>query len=1385
MFTAGKSSIDHREGHPAHADLLLLGLAVPPQEIIAGQVRTLLRRKHSASGPMSNEIQEERKMRHQVERFLVCAILLSSFPALAQFSQQGPKLVGIGAVGTAQQGSSVSLSADGNTAIVGGPGDNGGAGAAWVWTRSGGVWTQQGPKLVGSGGVVISQQPPFGPIQVQQGSSVSISADGNTAIVGGPGDNGYVGAVWVWTRNGGVWTQQGAKLVGSGAVGLSQQGHSVSLSADGNTAIVGGSGDNGGGYGNFGAVWIWARSGGVWTQQGAKLVGSGAVGWNGGLAGQGSSVSLSADGNTAVVGGPTDNQASWGGAAIGAAWIWTRSGGVWTQQGTKLVGSGVDITWGARQGSSVSLSADGNTAIVGGPTDPVWGAAWVWTRSGGIWTQQGAKRQGSAFGQGNSVSLSATGNTAIVGAPTGASAGSGYPGAALVWTRSGNVWTLQGNNLVGSGAVGSAQQGGSVSLSADGNTAIVGGVADNGGAGAVWVFAVPPPEPNWVLKSPSNSPPGHFVHTMAYDAARGQVVLFGGASNGIGNDTWVWDGVNWIQKNPATSPPPRWFHVMTYDAARGQVVLFGGSDSANVLYSDTWVWDGTSWTQKSPVNHPPARNMHAMAYDAAHEQVVLFGGGAGSLYNDTWVWDGTNWTQSSPSNSPPPRDMHAMAYDATRGQVVLFGGYNAIGNGDVSDTWVWDGTNWTQKSPASSPSPRLGHVMAYDATRGQVVLFGGSDHNNVQYNNTWVWDGTNWTQKSPANSPPPRGGSAMTYDSTRGQVVLFGGVNNSAGVLLNDTWVWGSPSPSGTISVTTNLAAASFTITGPAVTFYGIPVLPPGTSGGPHIYRNAPAGTYTITYDAVNCYSTPPSETKTLTDGGVLTFSDGTYQGRATIAVSVQPAGATTATFSINPPVPGLLGNPPYPRVANNVWPQSYTVNFNPVPGFTTPTAQTSAPNSSCQLTFLGTYVQTVSAGTSTLTVTLSSNTNSLGRFTINDSQGKVIASSVSSFSSALASGKYTVKYAPLAGYYTPPDRTVVLAPPTPLNIQGIYRRLLLVSFTGWNNAPEPSNCFLSIPGSGNQYSFNQYFPGMTTLLIKALAEPVLNVGLVPTAFTFYTTTPLGIPLGDACTAPPFTTDHLEAAKWISDRSPTSDDVVAIVGHSYGGNRARLFVEQLKRSNVTSDLLTTVDPIDWDLCSVPHTLVDLLSGCIQTDNVYRASSAKTVLSFYQTIGVLQGSDIFPLKGYKMPNTILPPFNVGATHSLIDDDNTVQRTIIDALNGLIRGPKALTTTVAATPTRDISSLSFSVRVTATPFGSASGFGTAMGTKITSASLNGVPAANLSPSLILGNIVAGSSSSPVTLRFPTSAATTGSAVLLTVVFETSDGTQYTTSIRQVAP
>jgi hypothetical protein len=118
---------------------------------------------------------------------IAAALLCSSQLALAQFAQQGSKLVGTGASGAAQQGTSVALSSDGNTAIVGGSFDNNLEGAAWVFTRTGTTWTQQ-QKLAGTGAIGGADQ----------GSAAALSSDGNTAIVGGYADNNGAGTAWVF-----------------------------------------------------------------------------------------------------------------------------------------------------------------------------------------------------------------------------------------------------------------------------------------------------------------------------------------------------------------------------------------------------------------------------------------------------------------------------------------------------------------------------------------------------------------------------------------------------------------------------------------------------------------------------------------------------------------------------------------------------------------------------------------------------------------------------------------------------------------------------------------------------------------------------------------------------------------------------------------------------------------------------------------------------------------------------------------------------------------------------------------------------------------------------------------------------------------------------------
>jgi hypothetical protein len=396
------------------------------------------------------------------------------------FIQQGPKLTGSGESGKGLFGYRVALSADGNTALIGGSGDNSHVGAAWVFTRSGSTWTQQGAKLTGGG---ESGKAEFG-------KGVALSADGNTVLIGGLLDNGGVGAAWVFTRSGETWSQQGSKLTGGGEVGEGRFAFSVSLSEDGNTALIGGGGDNG----EVGAAWVFTRSGSTWEQQGEKLSGSGEVG----KAHFGFSVALSGDGDNALIGGLTDN------GEVGAAWVFTRSGSTWTQQGAKLTGG--EESGKAEFGESVELSADGDTALIGGYADSgAVGAAWVFTRAGESWTQQGPKLTGGGeVGEGRfafSVGLSADGDTALIG---GGSDNTGV-GAAWVFTRSGSTWEQQGGKLTGSGEIGQGHFGFSVALSGDASTALVGGPADKSEIGAVWAFVNPPLIPPTVVTGAASS----------------------------------------------------------------------------------------------------------------------------------------------------------------------------------------------------------------------------------------------------------------------------------------------------------------------------------------------------------------------------------------------------------------------------------------------------------------------------------------------------------------------------------------------------------------------------------------------------------------------------------------------------------------------------------------------------------------------------------------------------------------------------------------------------------------------------------------------------------------------------------------------------------------
>ena len=225
--------------------------------------------------------------------------------------------------------------------------------------------------------------------------------------------------------------------------------------------------------------------------------------------------------------------------------------------------------------------------------------------------------------------------------------------------------------------------------------------------GVVFVEPVVAQQSQWILVGGAAQPPLRTDHALAYDAARQEVVLFGGWAGGgpwLG-DTWAWNGVAWTQRSPAFSPIARSGHALAYDSGRQRIVLFGGSaanSGASAYLGDTYEWDGVNWLPRPTVTFPARRRNAGMAYDAVRQRTVLFGGElvGGTLSNETWEWDGNNWAPRPSLAFPSARQRASMAYDAVRNRTVLVGG-ELVGGALSSETWEWSGLNWFPAASAA------------------------------------------------------------------------------------------------------------------------------------------------------------------------------------------------------------------------------------------------------------------------------------------------------------------------------------------------------------------------------------------------------------------------------------------------------------------------------------------------------------------------------------------------------------------------------------------------------------------------------------------------------------------------------------------------------------
>jgi hypothetical protein len=265
-------------------------------------------------------------------------------------------------------------------------------------------------------------------------------------------------------------------------------------------------------------------------------------------------------------------------------------------------------------------------------------------------------------------------------------------------------------------------------------------------------------------------------------------LLFGGYSSAEGelNDLWLTDGLGWIQFQTPHSPEPRVNASLAYDVEHQKGVLFGGF-GAMMLLGDTWLFNGIDWIQQQPLVSPPPRSAASMTYDPERNVIILFGGLADTgefeqAVNEMWIWDGETWQQQFPATLPPARWGAAMAYDHARRAVILFGGTG--GGGFWEDTWLWNGAAWVEQHPEHHPAGRANFGMAYAEATQTVILWGGQTHLEVDPTETWAWDGQDWTLLPTLQAPPealaygaqlayiPGLQTVMLYNALREKTVL-------------------------------------------------------------------------------------------------------------------------------------------------------------------------------------------------------------------------------------------------------------------------------------------------------------------------------------------------------------------------------------------------------------------------------------------------------------------------------------------------------------------------------------------------------------------------------------------------------------------------------------
>ncbi len=449
------------------------------------------------------------------------------------------------------------------------------------------------------------------------------------------------------------------------------------------------------------------------------------------------------------------------GGTTGDAWAW--DGTTWTEHPYPDDGDIMYLASDARHGGLVAVGERAMTSL-----------SWRW--DGEAWTSIAGPQPPVRF-DGDLVATPSRGSTLLLGGGELHLIGDPPTDPAAVWELTDAGW----QQASFAAALPEHRDATATYDSWRARPILTTGAAVGGNVATTWELV----GDSWQLVDDGTRPaPPEDLGPAVYDVRRGEVLAYDT------RDLWRWAGGVWQPLVHPSHPSIRNDVGLAYDAARGEVILFGGYGASGRL-GETWRWDGTAWTQLA-VAGPSPRSAVAMTYDPTRGEVILFGGydPAFGRRDDTWRWDGTAWTQLATAHAPTGRDRASLAADVRAGTLVLIGGTNPATGASYDDTWVWDGSDWTDVTPALQPTTRSGAAMATDPWRGGVLLFGDDDASDQQL---WWWDGAAWTASEPDVAPPARGRASMVADPAARRWLRVGGHGGFGVGYLHDTWTLGAP----------------------------------------------------------------------------------------------------------------------------------------------------------------------------------------------------------------------------------------------------------------------------------------------------------------------------------------------------------------------------------------------------------------------------------------------------------------------------------------------------------------------------------------------------------------------------------------------------------------